>query len=472
VPDTVSETTAFEKIWAPHVVAELGDGTHLLQVDRHLLHEVTSPNAFASLRRTRRGVRHPELTIAVQDHILATDAGRSDDTYPPGAEFVRALRRNATEYGIALIDVADPRQGIVHVVAPELGLALPGATIVCGDSHTCTLGGVGAVAFGIGTSEVEHVLATQVIRVRKPKSMRVEFAGALGRGVYAKDLILHLIGREGAKAGTGYAIEFAGQLVESLPIAARLTLCNMSIEMGARIGFIAADESTFEYLRGRPFAPTGSAWESAVAYWRHLKSDRDASFDRTIVVDANDVGPQITWGTSPEHVMSIDQQVPDPRALKSSAAREHAERAMAYMGLQPGMALDGLAIQAVFIGSCTNSRLDDLRVAARIVQGHRVAAGVRAMVVPGSSSVKRAAEAEGLDAHFIAAGFEWRESACSMCGAVNADRIEAGARCVSTSNRNFEGRQGPRVRTHLASPAMAAAAAIAGCLTDVRRVGA
>jgi 3-isopropylmalate/(R)-2-methylmalate dehydratase large subunit len=463
--------TAFEKIWAPHVVEELADGTALLQIDRHILHELSSPIAFRSLRTAGRKVRHPELSLAVQDHILSTDPGRSDDTYPPGADFIRALRRNASEYGIALLDVGDPRQGIVHVVAPELGLALPGCTIVCGDSHTCTLGGIGAVAFGIGTSEVEHVLATQVIRVRKPKSMSVKFVGTLGRSVYAKDLILHLIGRAGANAGTGYAIEFAGPVVESLPIAARLTLCNMSIEMGARIGFVAPDASTFEYLRGRPFAPSGGAWAAALEHWSHLKSDREAVFDREIMVDAGDVAPQVTWGTSPEHVIGIDRTIPDPRALANPLAREHAERALAYMGLSPGMSLEGVPVRAVFIGSCTNSRIDDLRVAADVVQGRKVAVGIRAMVVPGSSAVKRIAEAEGLDATFIAAGFEWRESACSMCGAVNADRIEDGARCVSTSNRNFEGRQGPRVRTHLASPAMAAAAAVAGCLVDVRQVG-
>ena len=461
-------STAFDKIWDLHVVRQLDDGSILLHVDRHVLHEITSYQGFDGLRRHGRRMRNPDLTVAVPEHILATDPGRTEDTYAPGAEFVRTLRRNVQSAGVELFDVHDPRQGIVHVMAPELGIALPGATLVCGDSHTCTVGGIGALAFGIGSSQVEHVMATQVMRMHKPARMRVNFHGALQPHIYAKDLILHLIGRLGAAAGTGFAVEYAGETIHRLPIEGRFTLCNMAIEMGARIGFVAPDEATIEYVRGREFAPRGVDWQAAEEHWRTLKSDVDAKFEREVNIDVTTLAPQITWGTSPQHVVNIDEPIPDPAALSDPEARAGAQRALHYMGLAPGDRLAGLPIQHVFIGSCTNSRLDDLRAAAAIARGHHVARGVRAMIVPGSTAVKRAAEAEGLDRDFIAAGFEWRESACSMCGAVNADKVGAGERCVATSNRNFEGRQGPNARTHLASPAMAAMAAIAGRISDVR----
>jgi 3-isopropylmalate/(R)-2-methylmalate dehydratase large subunit len=468
----VTARSAFDKIWDLHIVRELDDGSVLLHIDRHVLHELSSYQAFDGLRRHDRRVRNAELTFAVPDHILATTPGRTESTYAPGRDFVRALRSNARETGIRLFDLHDPRQGIVHVMSPELGIALPGATVVCGDSHTCTVGGIGAVAFGIGTSQLEHVLATQVIRMHKPKRMRVSLQGTLQPYVYAKDLILYLIGKLGAAAGTGYAVEYAGQVVRTMPIYGRLTLCNMAVEMGARIGFVAPDDTTIQYMHGREFAPKGSDWMVAERHWRSLVSDEDAIFEREESIDVSEVGPQITWGTSPQHVIGIDQRIPDPFKLPDPEARANALRALSYMGLKAGDQLDGLPIQYVFIGSCTNSRLPDLRAAAAVVRGQRVAQGVRAMVVPGSTSVKRAAEEEGLHRDFIRAGFEWHESACSMCGAINADKVRAGERCVATSNRNFEGRQGLNSRTHLASPAMAAAAAISGCITDIRRMGA
>ena len=412
-------------------------------------------------------MRNPELTFATQDHIIATLPGRTEETWPDAAPYVRALRQNAAENGIRLFDIDDPAQGIVHVIAPELGLALPGLTLVCGDSHTCTVGGLGALAFGIGTSEIEHVLATQTLALARPKEMRITLDGSLGPGVSAKDVILHVIGRLGAAAGVGHAVEFAGQAVREMPVEQRLTLCNMGIEFSARFAMVAPDATVAAWLKGRPWAPAGADWDAALAQWETLHSDPDAVFDREERIDATQIAPQITWGTSPEHSIGINGRVPEPGGARAAAMA----RALDYMGLAPGMALEGLEVGSVFIGSCTNARLADLRAAGAVLRGRRVADGVRAMVVPGSRSVKRAAEAEGLDALFRDAGFEWREAGCSMCAAVNGDLVAPGTRCVATSNRNFENRQGRGARTHLASPAMAAAAAVTGRLTDVRRLG-
>ncbi len=460
--------TLFDKIWSAHVVAGLGNGDLLLHIDRHVLNDLTSPQAFSGLRLAGRAVRNPDLTFAVTDHMVATEPGRGDDTVPGGTELIRALRTSTREWRIDHFDVNDPRQGIVHVISPELGIALPGCTLVCGDSHTCTIGALGAIAFGIGTSEVEHVLATQTMAMRKPRTMRVRIDGPLGPGVTAKDIALFVIGRLGTAAGTGYAVEFAGDTVRALGMEARMTVCNMTIEMGGRIGMIAPDETTFEYLAGRPYAPTGTAWDAAVAAWSHLPSSPDARFDAEHVVHARDIRPQVTWGTNPSHALAIDETVPDPAVATSAAMRDQMHRALDYMGLTPGTPIAGLPIDRVFIGSCTNSRLSDLRAAASIARGRKVARTVKAMVVPGSAQVKRAAEAEGLAQVFLDAGFEWREPGCSMCCGLNADKVGPGERCVATSNRNFEGRQGPLARTHLASPAMAAAAAIAGAISDVR----
>lgn len=460
--------TAFEKIWKLHVVKELSDGNTLLHVDRHLMHELGTYQAFDDLRKAGRTVRNPQLTVGVPDHILSTDPGRTESSFAPGSHFVRMLRHNAAQSGMALFDVGDPRQGIAHVMAPELGIALPGMTFVCCDSHTCTVGGIGAIAFGIGASQGEHVLATQVLSMRKPRTMRVWFRGELQAGVSAKDLILYLIGEIGVHAGSGHAVEYAGPVVADMPVEGRLTLCNMSIELGARIGFVAPDDKTIDYVRGREFAPTGSIWQAAERHWRGLVTDEGAVFDKEIEIDVTKVAPQITWGTSPHQVVGIGDPIPDPRMIPDPQARADAERAQAYMGVSPGMPLAGLPIDTVFIGSCTNGRLSDLQNAAAMIRGRRVAPGVRALVVPGSTSVKRAAEALGLDRAFLEAGFEWRESACSMCGAANADKVGPGERCVATSNRNFEGRQGPNSRAHLASPMMAAAAAVAGRIVDIR----
>jgi len=455
--------TLLDKLWTSHEVAVREDGASLLFVDRHLLHELTSPQAFDGLRAAGRRVRHPELTFSVPDHIVATLPGRGEETFADAAPYVRALRRNAGDFGLTLFDLDDPRQGIVHVVAPELGLALPGCTLACGDSHTCTVGALGLLAFGIGTSEMQHVLATQCLWLAKPKAFRIRIGGRLGFGVTAKDLALHLIGRFGAKAGNGCCIEFAGPAVEALDMEGRMTLCNMAVEFGARFALIAPDETTFAYLRGRAYAPAGPAWDAAVAQWRALRSAPDAVFDRDEAVDAGEVAPQVTWGTSPEHTVAVDGPVP-------RAASAAAEKALAYMALAAGRPLEGLAVNKVFIGSCTNGRLSDLRAAAAVARGRHVPDGLQALVVPGSAAVKRAAEAEGLDRIFREAGFEWREPGCSMCAAVNGDVVGRGERCVSTANRNFEGRQGPGSRTHLASPAMAAAAAVSGRIVDVRRL--
>lgn len=462
--------TMFEKIWRSHVVADLGERGALLHVDCHALHDLTSPQAFDGLRRAGRAVRNPELTFAVQDHLVSTEPGRTDQTVAGGTELIRALRANARAAGIEIFDLGDPRQGIVHVVAPELAIVLPGMTFVCGDSHTCTVGALGCFAWGIGTSEVEHVLATQTLVQRKPRTMRVRFEGGLQPGVATKDLVLYLIGRIGMGGAAGHAIEYAGATVRGLDMEARMTLCNMAIECGARTGLIAPDDATFDYLKGRPYAPSGSQWDQALAHWRDLPSDAQARFDREVAFDSTAIAPQITWGTSPQDVVPVGERVPDPGAAPDAASRSGAQRALEYMGLEPGAALEGLPVDRVFIGSCTNSRISDLREAAKVVAGRRVHSGVRAMVVPGSMSVKRAAEAEGLDRVFLEAGFEWREPGCSMCAGLNPDKVGPRERCIATSNRNFEGRQGPLARTHLASPAMAAAAAVTGRITDVRKL--
>ena len=468
--------TLYDKIWDAHVVASRPDGTDLLYIDRHRVHEVTSPQAFEGLRRRGRRVRRPELTLAVPDHAVPTGPRRDKD----GAELpiadasaalqIETLRRNAGDAGIRLIDAAAADQGIVHVVGPEQGFTLPGVTLVCGDSHTSAHGALGALGFGIGTSEVEHVLATQTLPMRRSRTMEVRVAGSLGRGVTAKDLALAIIGRIGSAGASGFVVEYRGEAITGLSVEGRLTLCNMSVEAGARTGLVAPDEKTFRFLEGRPLAPSGRQWRRALDCWNELASDPGAEFDAAVAFNAADVAPMVTWGISPQDVLPIDGSVPDPEAMAPGERRESARRALAYMGLAPGQRLDGIAIDTVFIGSCTNARIEDLRAAAAIVEGRRVAAGVRrALVVPGSGQVKRRAEAEGLDRVFIAAGFEWREPGCSMCIAMNADRVAPGERCASTSNRNFIGRQGPGARTHLMSPAMAAATAVAGRLTDVRK---
>ncbi len=460
--------TLYDKIWAQHLVHEAKGESSVLYIDRHLVHEVTSPQAFEGLRNTGRKVRRPDRTLTVADHNVPTKDRAKGIADPESREQIATLERNAREFGIEYLAMDDIRQGIVHIVGPEQGWTLPGTTIVCGDSHTSTHGAFGALAFGIGTSEVEHVLATQTLSTQHSKNMRVRVEGKLPLGVTAKDIALAIIARIGTAGGTGYVIEYAGEAVRALSMEGRMTLCNMTIEAGARAGLIAADDTTFAYIAGRPRAPKGAAFEAALHYWRTLKSDDDAVFDSEIVLQAAEIPPMVTWGTSPEQALPITASVPDPKAIADAAQRAGVERALSYMGLEPGVALKDVKIDRVFIGSCTNGRIEDLRAAAAIAKGKKVAAHVGAMVVPGSGLVKEQAEDEGLDAIFIAAGFEWREPGCSMCLAMNADRLEPGERCASTSNRNFEGRQGRGGRTHLVSPAMAAAAAIAGHLTDVR----
>jgi 3-isopropylmalate/(R)-2-methylmalate dehydratase large subunit len=458
------------KVWEQHVIARLSEDTDLLHVDRHLLHDLGGSRGLLDLKGRGLKVHSPELTFATPDHAISSAHGRAGTT-KIGQELLAALRVETSASGIRMFDVDQPGQGIVHVIGPELGLSLPGCLIVCGDSHTCTHGGVGALAFGIGSTELAHVLATQAIIQRRPKTMRVRFEGKLPLGVVAKDLILALIGVIGAAGGTGYAVEYAGSAIREMPIEGRLTICNLSIELGAKIGMVAPDERTYEFLRGRRFAPEGTMWENAVRAWRQLPSDPDAVFDREVVIDVNKIIPQVTWGISPEHVISVDGYIPDPRKIDDPARRTAIETALDYMGLQAGAPIAGTPIDWVFIGSCTNSRLSDLRAAADIVRGRKVASGVRAWVVPGSETVKREAVAEGLDKVFVEAGFEWREPGCSMCLAANGETVSPGQRSVSTSNRNFVGRQGPRARTHLASPASAAAAAIAGAIADARTMG-
>ena len=460
--------TLFEKVWDAHVVRAAENEPTLLYIDLHLVHEVTSPQAFDGLREANRSVRQPDLTVATIDHNVPTTDRSLPIADEIAAKQIDVLRSNCAEFGIRLFDIDSNEQGIVHVIGPELGLTQPGMTIVCGDSHTSTHGAFGALAFGIGTSEVEHVLATQCLPQNKPRTMLINVRGELSEGVTAKDLALGIIGQIGTDGATGHVIEYAGEAVRALSMEGRMTLCNMSIEAGARAGMIAPDETTFAYLKGRRFAPAAEKWEAAVASWRTLPTDQDAKFDRVVEVDASSIAPCVTWGTSPGMVASIEGMVPDPSHAGSENERRTIERALEYMALRPRTRISDIAIDRVFIGSCTNSRIEDLRAAARVVSGHRVNGAVRGMVVPGSQNVKRAAEQEGLDQIFIAAGFEWRESGCSMCLGMNPDILQPGERCASTSNRNFEGRQGRGGRTHLVSPAMAAAAAIAGRFVDVR----
>ncbi|MEZ7207283.1 3-isopropylmalate dehydratase large subunit [Pseudoalteromonas sp. DY56-GL79] len=460
--------TLYDKIWQSHVVAKLNEQTDLLYIDRHLVHEVTSPQAFAGLREQNRPVRCPEKTFATMDHNVSTKSRSIDAASEVSKNQLQALAQNCEEFGIVLYDLNSINQGIVHVMGPEQGITLPGTTIVCGDSHTSTHGAFGALAHGIGTSEVEHVLATQTLQQKKAKSLKIQVNGVLRPTVTAKDLILAVIGQLGTAGGTGYVAEFCGTGIEALSMEARMTLCNMSIEMGAKAGLIAPDEKTFAYLRGRPFAPQGEDFDAAVRYWQTLHSDPGAEFDRVVELDADSVQPQVTWGTSPEQVIGINDLVPNPDDEPNLVKADAMRSALKYMGLTAGQRLSDAKVDTVFIGSCTNSRIEDLRAAAQVVAGKHVAAGVEALIVPGSGLVKQQAEQEGLADIFKAAGFEWREPGCSMCLAMNDDRLGAEKRCASTSNRNFEGRQGRGGRTHLVSPAMAAAAAIAGHFTDIR----
>lgn len=460
----------FDRLWENHLIEALGDQVDLLQIDCHLLQEVSSAAAFKNLRRDRRRVAFPKQTFATQDHVISTRSGRNDITFPLGTEYVQYLRKNCADFGIRLFDIDDPQQGIVHVIAAELGIVFPGSTLVCGDSHTATLGGLGALAWGVGTSEVEHILATQTLAQIRPRPMKISITGKIPRQTTAKDIILHIIHTLSISGGVGYAIEYAGSTVEGMSIEERMTLCNMSIELGARFGFVAPDDSTFEYLHARPFVPQGTAWEKAIQYWRTLKSDDDAVFAKRAEIDVSMLKPQISWGTTPEDVVDIDGVVPLLEDFKDHSKRQSAAQAMDYMGLRPGQRLIGMPVDVVFLGSCTNSRLSDLRLAAHFIQGRRVASNVKAIVVPGSGSVKRAAQSEGLDRIFLDAGFEWREPGCSMCIAMNDDQVPVRARSISTSNRNFEGRQGPGSRTHIGSPLTAVAAAICGKIVDPREM--
>jgi len=464
--------TLYDKLWDAHVVRREPDGTSLLYIDRHLVHEVTSPQAFEGLRLAGRPLWRVGANLAVPDHNVPTTDRAAGITDAVSRLQVETLDANCREYGVTEFAMNDVRQGIVHVIGPEQGATLPGMTVVCGDSHTSTHGAFGALAFGIGTSEVEHVLATQCLLQKKSRNLRISVEGELPRGVTAKDIALAVIGRVGTAGGTGYVIEYAGSAIRALTMEGRMTLCNMTIEAGARAGLVAVDDTTIDYVRGRPFAPSGELWERAVEAWRDLHSDEGAAFDHEVFIDASDIAPQVTWGTSPEMVVPVGSRVPDPAAERDPVRRDGVSRALEYMGLDPGTPITAIRPDKVFIGSCTNSRIEDLRAAADVVRGRRVAGSVRlAMVVPGSGLVKRQAEQEGLDRVFLDAGFEWREPGCSMCLAMNADRLEPGERCAATSNRNFEGRQGQGGRTHLVSPAMAAAAAIAGHFVDVREWG-
>jgi len=460
----------FDKLWDAHVVAHLGHGTDLLHIDRIFMHDRTGGRMLQGALANGRKLASPELVHGSFDHLIDTTPGRTDQTlFPGGAEFIRVYRDQARAAGVPLIEIGDPRQGIVHVVAPELGIALPGSSFVCGDSHTCTIGGIGALAWGIGVTQGEHALATQTLRQKRPGTTRLRCVGRLVPGVGAKDLALAIIGRFGAAGGCGHAIEFTGPVVAALDVPGRLTLCNLAVEFGAWTGLVAPDDTTFDFLRGRPYSPQGADWERAVAAWRALATDDGALFDRELSFDCSGLAPQVTWGTSPEHVIAVDGRVPDPAAIVEASARSAAEKALAYSGLAPGMAWDAVPIDAAFIGSCTNARLEDLRAAAAILAGRKVAPGVLALCVPGSTAVKRAAEAEGLDQVFRAAGFEWRESGCSLCFFNGGDSFGAARRVVTSTNRNFENRQGPGVRSHLASPATVAASAIAGNIADPRR---
>jgi len=466
----MSPKTLYDKIWDAHLADEAEDGTCLLYIDRHLVHEVTSPQAFEGLRMAGRQVRKPQNTIAVPDHNVPTTPDRANGIENPESRIqVEALDRNALDFGIHYYPVNDIRQGIVHIIGPEQGWTLPGMTIVCGDSHTATHGAFGALAHGIGTSEVEHVLATQTLIQRKAKNMKVEITGRLAPGVTAKDITLSIIGATGTAGGTGYVIEYCGEAIRALSMEGRMTVCNMAIEGGARAGLIAPDETTFDYVRGRPHAPKGAAWEAAMTWWRTLHSDADAHWDKVVTLKGEEIAPVVTWGTSPEDVLPIDGMVPDPASFEGGKV-DSARRALDYMGLTPGQRLSEVEIDTVFIGSCTNGRIEDLRAAAEILKGHKIKPGLRAMVVPGSGLVRAQAEEEGLADIFTEAGFEWRLAGCSMCLAMNPDQLSPGERCAATSNRNFEGRQGRGGRTHLMSPAMAAAAAVTGRLTDIREI--
>ena len=459
--------TLFDKLWDAHVIRDLGGGWALLHIDRHLLHDLSGPPALGEVAARGLALHDRELVFSTPDHAVSSQPGRVATTFALGGKLHGLLKAGSARAGVRMFDLGEPGQGIVHVMAPELGIVLPGLTLICGDSHTCTNGGLGAMAFGVGQSESAHALATSTLRQQKPKQLRILCEGRLRSRVTAKDLALHIIGKLGAAAGVASAIEFAGPAIASMDVEERLTMCNLSVELGARFGLIAPDQRTFDYLRGRPFAPQGAAFDAAVADWRTLPSDADAVFDREEVIDVSDVRPTITWGTSPEHAISVDGHVPDPQAVEDGTQRDALAAALDYMGLSAGQAIAGTPVDWVFIGSCANSRLSDLRAAADVARGKHIAAGVTAWVVPGSENVKRTAEAEGLREVFEAAGFVWREPGCSMCVAANGEQVPPQKRSVSTSNRNFVGRQGPGARTHLASPAMAAAAAIAGMITDL-----
>ncbi len=464
--------TLFDKIWDSHIVEKLPDGTCILYIDRHMLHEVTSPQAFEGLRVAGRKLRRPDLTIAVADHNIPTVGPRTpaDIKEEDSRIQVQTLEKNVVEFGVPYIPILDVRQGIVHIIGPELGISLPGTTLVCGDSHTSTHGAMGALAFGIGTSEVEHVMATQTLLQQPAKNMEIRVDGTLGFGCSGKDVVLAIIGKIGTAGGTGHVIEYTGEAIRALDMAGRMTVSNMSIEAGARAGLIAADETTFAYVKGREFAPKGEAWEQAVAYWRTLPTDPGAHYDTRVVLNAEDIAPMVTWGTNPGAVAPVTGVVPDPANAVDEDQRKQMLRMLEYMALKPGQKLTDVAIDVVFIGSCTNGRIEDIRAAAQVAKGRRVAEGVQALVVPGSGQVKKQAEQEGLDRILLEAGFEWRDPCCSMCLGMNPDKLTPGQRCASTSNRNFEGRQGPGGRTHLVSPAMAAAAAVTGRLADVRQL--
>jgi 3-isopropylmalate/(R)-2-methylmalate dehydratase large subunit len=468
MPAAAPAKTMLDKIWDAHWVATRPDGRDLVYIDRHVLHELHAPHAFEKLAKAGRGVRRPDLTFSSQDHTVSTMPGRTDESYPAGAAFLRAMREGSRRHGIRVFDLGDPDQGISHVVAPELGMVLPGATHAVPDSHACTVGGLGALAFGCGTTELEHILATQVIAIRRPRRMRIVLDGRLGPQAAAKDVALRILAEIGVAGGRGHAIEFAGSTMRSMPIEGRMTVCNLAIEMGSRSGFVAPDDATCHWIAGRPFAPVGAAWDAAMAYWKTIRSDEAAGFDKEVAIDCAGLEPQITWGTDPAQVVPITGRVPDPANVADADRRAAMERALAYMGLKPGAPLIGEPVGRVFIGSCTNARLPDLEVAAAIVKGRKVAAGVTAWVVPGSSGVKREAEAKGLDRIFKAAGIAWGEPACSMCAGSNGDTGEPGQRILSTTNRNFENRQGRAVRTHIVGPAIAAASAVTGRITDPR----
>jgi 3-isopropylmalate/(R)-2-methylmalate dehydratase large subunit len=464
--------TFFDKVWDDHVIAKLGEDADLLQIDRLVLHELSGSQAVRALAENGREPMARKQVFTVIEHLISTKPGRgpNDSASKSGPIMIETTRKASKEWGFHFIDFDDARQGIAHVVAPELGIAFPGATLVCCDSHTSTVGGVGALAWGIGASEAEHVLATQALAQSRPRKMRVNFTGRLRDGVYAKDMVLALIGKIGAQGGIGFATEYAGSAVETLPVEGRLTLCNMGIEFQSKYAFVPPDDATIEYLANREFAPRGAMWDQAVRYWRSLATDAGASFDREVDIDCDALEPQVTWGTSPQHVTTIGGRVPDPSEAQDSEARSLATKALGYMQLQPGTPLAGLAIDVAYIGSCTNARLSDLRAAAAVLKGRKVKAGIQAVCVPGSTPVKHAAEAEGLDRIFKEAGFEWHESACGFCGHIGDDRF-GGLRTISTTNRNFEGRQGPKTRTHLASPATVAASAVMGCIADARTLG-